>query len=147
MVHYKKGNLLEATEDIIAHGVNCAGGFGSGVAGQIATKYPTARKYYLEKFRSREGWGLGDVQIIGQTDGKEIANCATQFLYLPRDIKHADYSAIEKCMKRVKLFAQNETQSIAIPRIGAGLAGGNWNIIKLILEDVFNDYDCTVYEV
>lgn len=36
--------------------------------------------------------------------------------------------------------------TIAIPKIGAGLAGGDWETIRPILEEVFNDYDLTIYE-
>lgn len=146
MIKYKKGNLLEATEDIIAHGVNCIGGFGSGVAGQIAKKYPEARKHYLEKYVSKDGWELGEIQYSHQADGKIIANCATQFSYLPRGICHADYLAIKQCMENLKYVA-SPNFTIAIPKIGAGLAGGDWSIIEPILFDIFNDYDITIYTI
>lgn len=146
MIKYKKGDVLEASEDIIAHGCNCSGGFGSGVAAAVTKKYPKARVRYLDKFYD-EGWQLGDVQVVTQWDYKTVANCATQFDYLPRGICHADYSAIAKCMETIKSYAKNSNQSVAIPKIGAGLAGGDWNIILKILEDVFMDYDITVYEL
>ena len=38
-----KGDLLSVTEGVIAHGVNCRGAFGSGVAGAIARKFPWVR--------------------------------------------------------------------------------------------------------
>jgi O-acetyl-ADP-ribose deacetylase (regulator of RNase III) len=145
MVHYKKGDLLEASEDIVAHGCNCVGGFGSGVAGQIAKTYPKARYYYLDKFDT-EGWKLGDVQYVPQWNGKIIANCATQQDIRPRQVCHADYGAIRSALTTIKQNAM-PNQTIAIPKIGAGLAGGDWNIISKILEEVFSDYDVTVYEL
>lgn len=146
MVIYKKGDLLEAPEDIIAHGVNCMGAFGSGVAGAVAKKYPKARQYYFDKFEER-GWNLGDVQFVPQWNDKIIANCATQKEYLPRGVLHANYVAIELVMKCVKDCGKAINKSIAIPKIGCGLAGGDWNIVKAILEDVFHDYDVTVYSL
>ena len=145
MVFYKKGDLFESEADILCHGVNCKGAFGSGVAGQIAQKYPEVRAAYLEK-HNQEGWKLKDVQFVFLNNKKQtIANCATQNDYFPRNQVHSDYGAILACMDQVKAFAQQSNLSIAMPKIGAGLAGGDWYIIEAILKDVFNDYDCTVY--
>lgn len=145
MIHYKKGDILQATEDVIAHGCNCVGGFGSGVAGQIAKKWPDVRNAYLRQHNSH-GWDLGFVQFI-DIGSKIIANCATQDEYMPRGVRHADYKAIETAMTRVRDYAEHNSFSIAIPKIGAGLAGGDWKVIEDILEEVFDEYDITVYEL
>jgi O-acetyl-ADP-ribose deacetylase (regulator of RNase III) len=145
MIHYKKGNVLEASEMIIAHGCNCSGGFGSGVAGQIAQKWPEVRAAYMNQHNSH-GWELGFVQYV-DVGSQIIANCGTQLKYLPRGICHADYPAIAKTMQQVKKYAVHNGFSIAIPKIGAGLAGGDWTIIEGILTGIFDDYDITVYEL
>lgn len=144
MVHTVKGDVFESGADIIAHGCNCKGGFGSGVAGIVAKKFSNVRNSYLTKFQT-EGWQLGDVQFVGIGNSKYIANCATQKNYLPRGPRHADYDAIKACMEKVRDFAKENKLTVACPKIGAGLAGGDWNIIKKILKDVFTDYDVTVY--
>lgn len=144
MIKYAKGDVLASKANIVAHGCNCRGGFGSGVAAAIKTKYPKARHYYLDKYEE-DGWKLGDVQFVMQWDGRWIANCATQDGYLPRGVCHADYDAIRSCMEKVKDFAKPSSQTIAIPKIGAGLAGGDWDKIEAILNEVFSDYDVTVY--
>lgn len=144
MINYIKGDLFDTDADIIAHGCNCRGGYGSGVAKTMADKYPKARHYYLDK-HDDDGWELGDVQYVTQRDGKIIANCATQDGYMPRNVCHADYGAIRKCMELVKDFAKGNGYKVAIPKIGAGLAGGDWTKIEKILNDVFSDYDVTVY--
>lgn len=144
MIKFVKGDLFDSKADILAHGVNCKGAFGSGVARTMAIKYPKARHYYLEKY-DEEGWELGDVQFVNVVGGKVIANCATQDGFLPRDVCHADYEAIRSCMLQVKAFAKPNYRTIAIPKIGAGLAGGSWDIIEKILKEVFDDYDITVY--
>ena len=43
MIHYAKGDLFDTDHQIIAHGCNCRGGYGAGIAGQMAKKYPKAR--------------------------------------------------------------------------------------------------------
>jgi O-acetyl-ADP-ribose deacetylase (regulator of RNase III) len=144
MIKYVKGDLFGTDCDIIAHGCNCRGVMGSGVAALVRDKYPKAYSLYIEK-DVEDGWALGDVQMVLQNDGKYIANCATQFHFLPRGMNHADYDAIRACMEKVKRFAQMKSLSIAIPKIGAGLAGGDWHTIEGILKEVFSDYDVTVY--
>jgi O-acetyl-ADP-ribose deacetylase (regulator of RNase III) len=143
MVKIEKGDLFEAKVDIIAHGVNCKNGFGSGVAGAMAITHPRAKTEYHRKF-FKEKWKLGDVQFVFSGD-KTIANCATQNEYYPRNKCHADYYSIRVCMTKVKDFAKAGQFSIGIPKIGCGLAGGDWDLVRTILDDVFIDYDVTVF--
>lgn len=144
MVKYVQGDLFDSGADLIAHGCNCRGGFGSGVAYTMAQKYPKARWYYLDKF-DEDGWHLGEVQFVHMSNGKWVANCATQDAFMPRGKCHADYGAIRTAMGLVKDFAKGKSLSLAMPKIGAGLAGGDWNTIEAILNEVFSDYDITVY--
>lgn len=144
MIKYVEGDLFEAAEDIIAHGCNCRNGYGSGVAYTMSQRYPKAKSLYHEKY-DEEGWELGEVQFVLQNDGKYIANCATQDAFMPRGYRHVNYDSVEECMEKVKRFAKEKGLSIAIPKIGAGLAGGDWHTIEAILEHVFSDYDVTIY--
>lgn len=145
MVIYKKGDLFKAPEQILAHGVNCSGAFGSGVAYGMSQNHKKSRDQYFSKF-GHGGWKLGEVQFV-ESESKIIANCATQLEYLPRGVCHADYPSIKEAMIKVKEFAISNNGTVAIPKIGAGLAGGDWDTIKAILEEVFNDYDVVVYEL
>lgn len=143
MISYVKGDLFDGNVQLIAHGCNCKGGFGSGVAAIMAMKHPKARMGYMDKHNG-EGWKLGDVQFVS-SNSQIIANCATQDHFFPRDRVHADYNAIKVCMQKVKEYAKLRNLSVGLPKIGAGLAGGNWAVIEQILNDVFQDYDCTVF--
>lgn len=145
MVNYVKGDLMKAPEEVLGHGVNCSGGFGSGVAKLMAEQHPETRRRYMGTYEGL-GWSLGSVQIV-KSGEKWILNCATQNAYLPRGVCHADYSAIRMCMETAKEFARISDLKLAIPRIGAGLAGGDWVIIEKILNEVFNDFDVTVYHL
>jgi O-acetyl-ADP-ribose deacetylase (regulator of RNase III) len=144
VVKYVTGDLFDTDRDIIAHGCNCKGVMGSGVARIVREKYPKAYSAYCEQ-HEQDGLWLGEIQTVLQYDGKYIANCMTQNGFMPRTVCHADYKAIETCMWKLKKFAKEKGLSIAIPKIGAGLAGGDWNTIEGILNKVFSDYDITVY--
>lgn len=145
MIIYVKGDLFKAPQDILAHGCNCLGGYGSGVAGLMAKIHPSSKEAYLKKHQS-SGWKLGDVQYVKSND-KIIANCATQYAYgSPKSgTIFCDYSAIEKVMINLKNIADTKKMSIAIPKIGAGLAGGDWNKIESIINSIFKDTEIFVY--
>lgn len=131
---YQKGNLFDSKCRVIAHGVNCLGGFGSGVAGQIAKLYPYAKTCYLSKHNS-ERWNIGDVQFVNCKD-RIIANCATQHTY-GRTGVHVNYDALASCMNKVFSYAEEQDFGVAIPWIGAGLAGGDKEEVRKILQQCY----------
>lgn len=148
MINYKNGDVLLALEndeiDVVAHGCNCQGGFGSGMAGQIARRWPHVRQAYLDLHNSG-GTILGFFQPVAISESKFIINCGTQQAYLPRGVNHADYNAIDDIMDSLKLYTTNKLTRIGIPKIGAGLAGGDWSEIEKIISKYFSDRDITVY--
>lgn len=150
MIKYIKGDLLESTCDVIAHGVNCSGGFGSGIAGQIRQRWPDVWTNYGRKFMT-PGWKLGDVQFVKCYMPDRlflIANCATQQYYgkmAKHGVVYVSYPAVERVMIELYEYHQETGADIAIPKIGAGLAGGDWAIIESIIGDVFHDADINVY--
>lgn len=98
MIRVIKGDLFTTSAEIICHGVNCQGSFGSGVAGQIAKHFPRVREAYLQK-HNKSGWKLGDIQLVFSTDDLElpiIANIATQEKFGYDGQLYADYKAIKK---------------------------------------------------
>lgn len=164
MLNIVKGDLLSVVEGVIAHGCNCKNGFGSGVAGAIAKKWPGVKDAYHQKF-DKYGWRLGDVQMV-RIDGEPvkevgnneffaqkgrliIANCATQFNYNPKTGPHLDYDALERCMIKVLRLCWEQMLPLAIPKIGCGLAGGNWETVQEIINRVNLDWKVpiTVYEL
>ncbi|MFA7407872.1 MAG: macro domain-containing protein [Anaerolineaceae bacterium] len=143
MIRYVKGDLLEAPERMILHGCNCRGVMGSGVAKLIREKWPQAYEDYREKY-NRDGLELGSMVVSVQDDEKVIINAMTQDGYGKTGV-HVSYWAVatiaEKCGRIMG------GQSIAIPKIGAGLGGGDWNVIAAILENEAPDVEWVVYEI
>ena len=148
MIEYVNGDVLLALErgelDVVAHGCNCQGGFGSGVAGQIARRWPHVREAYLTLHKSG-GTLLGFFQPVQISANQYIVNCGTQDNYLPRGVQHADYDAINDVMESLSLYTKHKLTRVGIPKIGAGLAGGKWEEIEEIILRHFTDQDLTVY--
>lgn len=137
MVKYiEYGNIFNL-KDIhnYAHGCNCAGAMGKGIALQFKEKYPLMYREYKEL--CKDGlFSLGDVYIYKYNNGV-IFNLGTQVSWRTK----ADINAIEKAIKIMFQHAfQNDINKIALPKIGAGLGGLNWNDVKTIINKVADEY-------
>ena len=144
-IKYVKGDVTEAKESIIAHGCNAQGVMGSGVAAIIRKKYPDAFVDYMQR-HNEYGLHLGTTNCFFDMDSsKTIANCITQEFY-GTDKRHADYEGIANVMHRLNSYSTSYLcDAVAMPLIGAGLAGGDWNVISAIIESEFKDVTPVVY--
>lgn len=145
MIKIVNGNILNAKENIIVHQVNVQGIMGGGVARQLATKYPNLEKEYREFCRlyDNEYEKLKGQVFKIMLQGKFIMNMFSQ-----KENFDTDYEAMKKALKEIKQYAKSLKLSICMPyKIGCGIANGDWNIVYKIVEEVFNDYDVTLYKL
>lgn len=135
MIEYRKGNLLDVTEGIIVHGCNAQGVMGSGVAKAIKDKYPGVYRRYVADLR--EGLvGLGGVSWHTVSDYLIVASAVTQERYgWDTSSTYVNYVALAKCFSDVFMFAKHYNDTVYFPKIGAGLGGGDWNIIEQLIND------------
>lgn len=148
-----KGDVRDTDIPFIAHGVNCQGVMGSGVAKALYLKWPAVRDQYLQYHRANlalciEGTEdfLGTVQIVPVDDGKTVLNMFTQDHYGYDGKLYLSYDAVRACFQAI--VDQGLIKEIAIPRIGSKLAGGDWDKIKGIINDVTKDkIKITVYYI
>jgi len=54
------------------------------------------------------------------------------------------YPAIREGLKKVAAFARKRKASVAMPRIGCGLAGGNWEEIEPIIVETLESQNIPV---
>jgi O-acetyl-ADP-ribose deacetylase (regulator of RNase III) len=150
MITIVDGDILQAKEDVICHQVNCMGVMGSGLAKQIRDKYPEVYPSYIRYCKGCKDGNpknlLGDIQTILCSDGKVIVNLFGQFDY-GRDKQYTDYKALKESLEGILCVAKYNSDSIALPyNLGCGLAGGDWEVVYKIIEEVFKDYDVTIYK-
>lgn len=136
-----KGNIVEATEPIIIHQVNCQNAMGSGVAKALYERWSEVKREYHDYCVTMAEFGLSKEELLGQicpveVDGKTIINCFSQLTYGNDGRQHTDYNAVEECFNKIVLNFPYGT--IAIPYLyGCGLGGGDWEIVSEIIEDSF----------
>lgn len=147
--------------DVIAHGCNCFCTMGAGLAPQMA------RAFDCDIFKMESPQFRGDINKLGTidynyfkvtddfkaelTDGIEpydfiVVNAYTQYGFglnhKEGSARPLDYEALMLCFRKMNhLF---EGKHIGLPLIGAGLAGGDSEIIKQIMRDEFTSCDLTL---
>lgn len=141
-IEYITGDLLLTDVKHIIHGCNSRGVMGSGVAKAIRDKYPQAYRDYNDKYNSY-GLELGTIVVSVQDDGKVIHNAITQQDYgRDKDRVYVSYWAIANAFRHIESWGIKE---IALPKIGAGLANGDWNVIEAIIENTLTKTKPIVY--
>lgn len=131
-----KGDLLDLFDagefDVIVHGCNCFNNMGAGIARQIKQRYPEAWAADKNTIKG-EKRKLGSYSYSKAIPSKGIVvNAYTQYLPGLNDLNE-NYAAINSVMR--KIAVRFEGKRIGLPLIGAGLAGGDWNIIRDIIRN------------
>jgi O-acetyl-ADP-ribose deacetylase (regulator of RNase III) len=112
---------------------------GAGIAPQIKAKYPEA---YEADCKTTSG----DITKLGTITHTENTTPIVVNIYSQYDTKgrrqgkiDLDYDALRSGLREVK--NKFSGKRIGMPKIGAGLAGGDWNIIeKMIEEEMRGEY-------
>ncbi|WP_080780250.1 macro domain-containing protein [Chryseobacterium phocaeense] len=118
-----------------AHGCNCAGAMGKGIALQFKKKFPLMYQEYKILCKQKLFF-LGDVFIYNYSNGI-IFNLATQSNWRTK----ADINAIENALIKMFSYAsENNIFEISMPKIGAGLGGLDWNEVAFVIEKVIGNY-------
>lgn len=131
--------------DVIIHGCNCYCTMGAGIALSIKRLFP-------EAFAADKQTKSGDRKKLGTITSADIERGSTRFTivngYTQFDFggrgTRADYDAIRSVMNTVA--TQFPGKRIGYPKIGAGLAKGDWSIISAIIDEELAGQDHTLVE-
>lgn len=143
-IKYINGDVFTADCEHILHGCNAQGVMGSGVAKIVKEQYTDAYNFYIE-YHAQYGLKLGDTQFV-PANGKVIINAITQEFYGKDGKLYVDYDAVAAAMKTVnRVLKLSGYTQVAMPKIGSGLGGGNWDVIAYIIEQELADVEPIVY--
>lgn len=143
------GDLIEELDkgkiDVVLHIANCMCVMGSGFAKSISSLYP-------EVLAVDKTTGKGDKSKLGTCSmvtivtpnghNVTIVNMYAQYKYGRNDV-HLDMVALHSCLEVVN--TKFPKRRIAMPRIGAGTAGGNWYEIANTIHTVLCGMDYLIY--
>ena len=112
----------------MAHGCNCAGSMGKGIAVEFKARWPAMFERYWELCRDGR-FKPGDV-FHWQEGGVTVFNLGTQKHWRTK----ASLKAIDAALETMITMAEARgIDTIILPRIGGGLGKGSWDRIKQIL--------------
>ena len=144
MLHEVKGDALRHKMDrrplIMAHVVNDVGGWGKGFVVPLAKLWPQSRSAYRREWRKHK---LGDVQFVEVEDTVTVANMFAQ-RGLGRGQRRLRYGALRDALRSVAKYAKSNGGRIQMPKIGCGLAGGDWTTVRAMIEEELGDLDVTI---
>lgn len=152
-VQYQKGDATNPQGEgnkIIVHICNDIGGWDKGFVVALSKKWSKPEKQYRQWYKSGEIFLLGEVQFVPIESAITVANMIAQHdIQVLNGIPPIRYEAVRKGLKKVAAFAQQNNASVHMPRIGAGLAGGKWEIIEDIIRDELTTQNIlvTVYDL
>lgn len=144
-MRYEKRDITTVeAPGIIAHGVNCQGAMGSGVARALYQKWPAVKGDYL---KCKGNMALGVMQTVPVEPCLYVANCFTQENYGRDGRRYASPEAIRKALTKVCEFLSKSTflpEEIHLPKIGCGLGGLDWEIdVEPVLQELEGMYGMT----
>lgn len=168
MIRYIKANIVDEIKtgqyDAAAHGCNCFCRMGAGVAKALTDEWPeiavSDQSYKVSKKRP-QGITEGDHNKMGNFSSLDlykttkngrfeqvitIYNLYTQYRY-GTDQRQIDYHALSMSLYKMYHDFRKSPTSLIIPKIGAGLAGGDWSTIENIIQARLPDTLITVCEL
>jgi hypothetical protein len=175
MLEYQKGDLFKHVQhgDVIAHCCNDVGAWGAGFTRALSVWH---NKIAQEFHAWADGtldypaplYELGETLIVPfRSKGKNsasstscppisfqcyIANMVGQHGLIGRGNPHpVRYDALKSAMEKVPGYVESYMAQlpyrIIAPKFGAGLAGGDWNKIEKLINEVWKDQEVVIFEL
>lgn len=155
--HFRTGRY-----DVIIQGNNCFNVQGGGIAPLFVQafgtdKFPMEDEYYREDINKlgtidyqtgilvngRFEWAKSNNLFKGC---KVVVNCYTQYGFSKNHSNNTDiplnYNALALCLQKINHTFRGMT--IGLPQIGCGLGGGDWNIVREMIQYYLIDMDIVV---
>ena len=128
MIEYRTGNMFESDADCLVNTVNCEGYMGKGIAYQFKMRFPENNKQYVKECRS--GILKPGTLFVFKEEGKTIINFPTKEKWREKSKEEYIVSGMKEL---VRLLPGLGVKTIAIPPLGCGNDGLNWDRVKKII--------------
>jgi O-acetyl-ADP-ribose deacetylase (regulator of RNase III) len=141
-IRYKLGDLLESDAEALVNTVNCVGVMGKGIALSFKRRYPSMFRRYTELCKK------GEVQLgrpyIDRNDGRTIINFPTKGHWKARSRMVDVIAGLQFLRTHID---QWNIKSLALPPLGCGHGGLNWDDVRPLIEKELGDLpiDVQVY--
>ena len=129
----EKGNIFNSDCEFLVNPVNCVGVMGKGLALEFKNKYPLNFEIY-KKACDNASFNIGNLLIV-PVDNKFIVNFPTKKHWRNK----SDLKFIKIGLEELKVAIKDfNIKSIALPKLGCGLGGLDWNEVFDLIKDFHN---------
>lgn len=138
MIEFKQGNLLEEQTEAIVNAVNCVGVMGKGIALQFKRSYPDNFQAYKIACDRKEV-KLGEMFVFSINNSltpRYIINFPTKNHWREKSKIIDLETGLQSLLITIHKY---EIESIAIPALGCGYGGLNWERVKPMIIDALAD--------
>lgn len=162
----------DSAATVICHCCNAFGGWGRGFVVPLGMRFPKAKNDYVEfctpyqESNDKRNELMGKVCLSKVGNKVFVANIIGQYFYsknqrgikdqvgvdsrfLPIDGRFVSYDSIRMGFRELVFLMNGIDFIVQMPKMGCGLAGGNWEIIEeIIVEELcVNNIQVNVYEL
>jgi len=140
MIYLREGNIFESGAQALVNPVNTDGVMGKGLALEFKNRFPVNFKAYHKACKDKS-LDIGSVLVCQEKD-VYVVNFPTKrhwheksrYYYIQMGL-HSLARAIEK----------HRIGSIAIPALGCGLGGLEWDPVRGLIEARLKDLNCDIF--
>ncbi|MDE6417842.1 MAG: macro domain-containing protein [Duncaniella sp.] len=142
MIRFKKGNIFDEPVEAIVNTVNLVGVMGKGIALQFKERFKKNFKLYKDACRDHT-IAIGRPLVVEEWNGRDILviNFPTKIHWR----NPSEYEFVSKGLAALReIIETRQIKSIAIPPLGAGNGGLDWERVKPMIMQSLSDTDCDV---
>jgi O-acetyl-ADP-ribose deacetylase (regulator of RNase III) len=135
---------------IIAQVVNSTGGLGFGFGRAMSKRWPMSKSAITDWKKDKNDFVMGGTNLTQLSEDTYVFQMIAQKgLYPNKGVIPLKYEHLRNGLKKLCNNAQELNASVHMPRIGAGQAQGNWDIISGIIYDELlkKGVDTIVYDL
>ncbi len=138
MIEYRKGNILEADVEALVNSVNCVGIMGRGIALQFKKAWPENFKAYVKACKRQEvrPGKLFVFETGNLINPRYIINFPTKRHWRGKSRIEDIEAGLKALVDEIK---RRNIHSIALPPLGCGLGGLNWNDVCRLIEQTLGN--------
>ena len=145
MIQFVTGNILESSAEALVNTVNTVGVMGKGIALQFKNQFPNNYKIYKEACKNKT-LTIGQLLITEEESllggKKTIINFPTKTHWrMPSEYEYID-AGLASLANEIRA---RKIQSVAIPPLGSGNGGLDWNRVRKMIENALQGLDCKIY--
>ena len=148
MIQYTKGDIFDSDAEAFVNPVNCVGVMGKGLALKFKILYPdnfNAYKIMCDKGMLKPGYVITHTINQNRYEGSEYNGNPKYIINFPTKDHWKDPSTLEYIESGLKalinIVDKNNIKSVAVPPLGCGLGGLNWDDVNKLFHQYLKDVD------